>query len=129
MDEWLFTLKTKAIKKNCLNVIYNIKLEDGLYDVHVVKHVDDKTAEQRGWWHKLIGIMAKDLGYTAPEMKSVLKDQILGQMEVEFKGKTIQREASSEDLKKFGYSDLIEQTYRIASELGIRLPTPDIRKR
>ncbi len=129
LNKQKFIIKTREIKKNCLQAVYNIKQEDGIYQVTIEKYVEDKSAEQRGWWHMMIGIMAKDLGYSPAEMKSVLKNEILGQQEIEYKGKTIVKEASSEELKKYGYSELIEHTYRIASENGIILPNPDIRKR
>ena len=123
-----FIIKSKQIRANAAKAVSELT-SDPIMEVIIQEHKPDKTTEQRNWWHLLIGIMAKELGYTAGEMKSVLKNEILGQKEVEYQGKTISREASSEELKKFGYSDLIEQTYRIASEVGIILPNPDLRLR
>ncbi len=128
LNKQKFIIKTSEIKKNCLQAVYSIKQKDGVYQVTIEKYIEDKSAEQRGWWHMMVGIMAKELGYTPAEMKSVLKNEILGQQEIEYRGKTIVREASSEELKKYGYSELVEHTYRIAAESGIILPKPDMKR-
>lgn len=125
----VYELRTKEIKQACMKHIYSITKEDGLYDVKIEKHVDDKSAEQRNFLHLLIGIMAKELGYLPQEMKSVLKREIIGCDEVEYKGKTVEIEPSTEALKKYGYSEFISGVYVIASGLGITLPAVDLRKR
>ena len=125
----IYTIRNKEIKQNAINHVKSIMKEDGLYDVKISKHVEDKSTEQRNFLHMLIGIMAKELGYTPAEMKSVLKREIIGCDEVEYKGKTVEIEPSTEALKKYGYSEFIESVYVIAGGLGIVLPAVDMRKR
>jgi len=95
---------------------------DCIHQVTIEPYKDDKTAEQRKGWHLLLGILAKHCGYTLPEIKDVIKIETIGMQQMEWKGKIIDRIPSSEDEKKHGYSDLIEQTYRIGAEMGCVLP-------
>ena len=85
---------------------------------------EDKTAEQRGYFHVLCGILSEETGYTAGEIKELVKIRLYGTETVEVMGRTFERLKSSEKLGKKRYSALIEQILIIAGEAGITLPAP-----
>jgi hypothetical protein len=116
-----FKVTSKHIRQNAVEAVSKLTSEP-IMEVIIQEWKEDKTASQRGFWHILIGIMAEELGYTKAQLKVILKDEILGTEQVEYKGKIKDISASSEDEKKAGYSFLIEQTYVIAAEQGIVLP-------
>ena len=74
----------------------------------------------------LIGIMAKELGYTPLEMKNILKVRIMGtEIVKDWEGKEVEQIPSSEAEKRHGYSLLIDGTIEIGHELGMNLPLPN----
>lgn len=88
--------------------------------VTVTDYKEDKTGEQRSWFHVLCELFGKEIGYTKIQMKRVMLDKVFGTETV------LDREISksSESLKRADYSMLIEQTYIEAGEMGIVLPPP-----
>jgi len=117
----LIVINGVIAKKRALASV-NACMGDNIQQITIEPYVDDKTKEQRGGWHFLLGILGKELGYTLPEIKDVIKREVIGMKQVEWKGEIIDRLPSSEEEKKHGYSDLIDQTYRIAAEMGCILP-------
>lgn len=97
-------------------------------EVLIQDHKNGKTAEQRAFWHVLIGIMAKDSDCNPVHLKEWLKQEILGTVVIDFAGLEREATVSTERLNAEEYSDLIEHTYRIAAEAGIVLPNPRYRE-
>ena len=84
----------------------------------------DKTAEQRNFWHVLLGILSEETGYTVGEVKELIKKDELGTKDVMI-GKVLHTVTeSSEEANRETYSRLIEATYRLGAEAGISLPNP-----
>lgn len=83
------------------------------------------THEQRKTWHVLLRDWGKELGYTVNEMKNVAKRELMGTKVIEVRGKRYEVFPSSEDEDRYGYSELIEGTLRLAAESGCLL---DIRR-
>ena len=111
-------------KKRALEAV-NACMGDNIMQVTIEPFKDDKTANQRAFWHVLIGIMAKELGYTPLEMKNVLKVKIMGvEVVKDLDGNDLEQIPSSEDEKKHGYSLLIDGTIEAGHDLGMNLPTP-----
>lgn len=80
-----------------------------------------KTNAQRNAWHAMLGEWGKALGYTVPEMKCVAKRELMGTHWVKVNGKDYEIFPSSEDEDRFGYSALIDGTFRLAAEMGVLL--------
>jgi hypothetical protein len=88
----------------------------------------EKTNKQRGTWHALLTEFGKELGYTMPQMKDVVKRELMGSEFITMpNGKKYEVFASSEDEDRFGYADLIDGTLRIAAEQGVLLQIRDRR--
>lgn len=121
MDKLLIVVNSKSAREFAKTTVSKLT-GDVIHQVTIEPYKDDKTAEQRKGWHFLLSILAKHCGYTLPEIKDVIKIEAIGMQQMEWKGKIIDRIPSSEEEKKHGYSDLIEQTYRIAAEMGCVLP-------
>lgn len=81
----------------------------------------EKTHQQRKAWHAMLSEWGKALGYTTPEMKCVAKRELMGTHWIDVKGKKYEIFPSSEDEDRFGYSELIEGTLRLAAETGVLL--------
>ena len=82
----------------------------------------EKTQAQRRTWHALLTDFGKELGYTLPQMKDVVKHEILGSEWVTMpNGKRYEVLPSSEAEDRYSYAELIDHTLRIAAENGILL--------
>lgn len=127
MDRKRFVLwpDKSEIKVNCLTHISH--LDPGkTWDVVITQHVNSKTAEQRGWFHKLCQIWGAEAGLTLGEMKTIIKGKYFGLKEVEFMGMTVvMPDGHTESLGWKHYSGLIELTYQMAAEAGVLLPPAD----
>ena len=127
MFDHRFIISSPLIKKNALAAVMSIMGEDEM-EVIIKKHVDDKTAEQRNWFHTLCGLLSTDTGYTKGQMKELIKQEVIGTTLVKFAGRVREVTCSSEDQNKINYSELIEGAYRIGAEAGIVLPDPRPKK-
>ena len=119
-----FIITSKLIKRNAINAVMEKMGEDNM-EVIIQKHKEDKTAEQRGWFHALCKTLGEETGYTQAEIKELIKKAIIGTKMVKVGGYEKEVTESSESLDKIGYSELIEGAYRIGAEAGIQLPNPD----
>lgn len=106
-----------------LSVLSNflIKDEDD-YELWIGPARQEKTPKQRKTWHALLTEFGKAIGHTMPEMKIVVKREILGSSWIKMpNGKDYEIIPSSEDEERYGYANLIDQTLRIAAENGVLL--------
>lgn len=90
-------------------------------EVEIRQRRREKTHEQRKTWHVLLRDWGRELGYTVNEMKNVAKRELMGTKVIEVRGKKYEIFPSSEEEDRFGYSELIEGTLRLAAEQGILL--------
>ena len=98
-----------------------VRKEDDL-EIEVRERRKEKTAKQRGAWHALLTEFGKALGYTMPQMKEVVKRELMGSEWITLpNGKKYEVIPSSEAEDRYGYNDLIEGTLRIAAENGVLL--------
>lgn len=84
---------------------------------------ENKSGEQRSWWHILCGLFGQEVGYTKLQMKRLMLVEVFGTEKV----LGVDIAVSSESLNREDYSQLIEQTYIKASEMGVILPPPRMR--
>lgn len=98
--------------------------EDGKYRVVIEPHVSDKTAEQRGFFHLLCELAAKEYHTQMWKVKEAVKQELWGYDVVTIGGKQRVVTRSSESANKLEYSDLIETLYQMAAQDGINLPPP-----
>lgn len=122
-----FIIKSPEIKKNCLAAVMDI-MGDQNMEVVIREHEENKSAEQRAFFHLLCREMSRDTGYTEGQIKELIKQDVLGTVIVKFAGKTKEVTESSEAQVKRRYSELIDGAYRIAAEAGIVLPAPMYRE-
>lgn len=96
------------------------------WDLDISKHSANKTAEQRGWFHALIGIFSREVGVPAGDLKEICKAKVMGWKTVRYGGLELRvADGHSEALTLQQYSDLIEQVYILAGDAGISLPPAD----
>ena len=120
-------IDSKERRSFTLNLIQNIRQDDCPIEVTIEPYVEKHSGEQQGLWHAMVREFAREVGYTEPEMKEILKQLILGTVIKEFNGRQVEVTKSSQYdengklTNKELYSTLIEETYRIAGEMGIQL--------
>jgi len=125
MEKQVIVVNTATAKKRALAAVNGL-MSDHICQVTIEDYKHDKTAQQRGFWHVLIGIMAKELGYTPLEMKNILKVKIMGtEIVKDLDGNDLEQIPSSEAEKRHGYSLLIDGTIEIGHDLGMNLPLPN----
>ena len=110
------------VKHGLYECLKNLKLEKPK-QVSITDYKEDKTGEQRAWFHILCGLFGAETGYTKLQMKRVMMREVFG-VEIVL---DVEIPKSSENLKRDEYSQLIEQTYIKAGEMGIILPPPRMR--
>ena len=119
---WAHTPKIKEHAIQCINELD--RTED--WDVTIKKHVNSKTAEQRGFFHFLCTEFAHQAGMQAGEIKEIAKAKIFGWRKIEYGGVTlVVADGHSESLGAKKYGELIDTLYMLAGEAGITLPGPD----
>ena len=96
---------------------------DKKYRITVEDYKENKTDEQRAFFHVLCKFFSDDTGYTPEEIKQLCKVELMGTTMVNLAGREIEVVKSSETLKKQEYSELIETCYRLAAEAGVVLPS------
>ena len=133
MSELHFTLwnddSRTTVMSNISTHLFHLFSGEAEVDITIKPHRREKTQSQRGWFHKLCKIYGDEVGLTQGQVKDIVKAQILGWRHVTIRGVDIVvPDGSSEDLSRMEYSDLIETLYRLASESGVVLPNPDLRR-
>lgn len=89
------------------------------------EHKPDKTAEQRNYWHLILGIFADELGEPMGKVKMTIKARVLGAYFAEdLDGRLYLDLPSSESAKRKMYSALIDYTLQWGAECGYYLPPP-----
>ena len=118
-----FIINSEQIRSNAAQAVLAIRGEDNL-EVVIQEHNDDQTDEQRGFYHVLNGILAKELGASPNAMKMDIKRECWGSEMVTVRGHEFEVIMSTTKAKKDQYSELIECIYRVAADLGVVLPAP-----
>ena len=93
-------------------------------EVTIQEYKENKTAEQRAYFHILVNILADETGNTRGDMKEYIKKEVLGVTEVVVRGRSREVTLSSESQSIKMYARLIEHCYILGGELGCRLPPP-----
>ncbi len=90
--------------------------------VEIKNYKESKTSEQRKAFHLLCKLFGDETGYTLNEIKELVKGELLETTVITIAGKKREVTRSTESLKRDEYSQLIDETYRLAAEAGIVLP-------
>lgn len=102
-----------------LNVLTLDEQDD--IEIEIRQRRKEKTHLQRKTWHTLLRDWGREIGYTTNEMKNVVKRELMGTKVIKVGGKDYEIFPSSEDEDRYGYSELIDGTLRLAAESGILL--------
>ena len=121
-----FRIISRTAKINALQAVKDLMKEDNA-EVIIRPYRENKTAEQRGFWHVLLKIMSDETGYRQDEVKELIKKKLLGTRVIKIGSLEKEVTESSEAQSKLDYSALIEGTYQLAAEAGIALPNPRYR--
>ena len=117
-----FIIRNRDIRKRCMEAV-SVITSDVIQEVTIKPHVDSKTIEQRNFWHMLLGNMSDEVGMAPGDLKEIVKAKVMGWRTVSYGGvDLVIADGSSEQLNIKDYSMLIEQTYILAGEAGIKLP-------
>jgi len=113
------------ILDNCIDALRD--LDQGKdWDVTIKRHANNKTIEQRGFFHLLCAEFAQQTGMQPGEIKEIAKAKIFGWRKIEYGGITlVVADGHSEQLNATRYGELIDSVYMLAGEAGINLPEPD----
>lgn len=121
-----FIIRSKEVRQFAVKTVGEIPAEP-LMEVIIRPFKEDKTGEQRAWFHTLCGMLGEELGYTLEEVKEIAKKDCFGAKTVTIADVTREVVKSSEKAKRDEYSALIETVYRLAAFSGVVLPPPRAR--
>lgn len=113
--------RREQIKANLYECLKALPM-DKRFKITVEDYIEDKTAEQRGFFHALCKVFSDETGYTPEEIKQLCKVELMGTTVVTIAGRDVEVVKSSETLRRNEYSELIETIYRLAAEAGVILP-------
>ncbi len=85
----------------------------------------EKTQSQRAYWHAVLDEFGKELGYTRPQMKIVVKRLYYGSDWIALPDGTKHEVVeSSEKEDRAAYGRLIDFTLQLAAEQNVRIRDP-----
>jgi hypothetical protein len=122
-----FKITSKQIRHNAVQAVLECTAEK-VMRVTIEPYVEDKTGEQRGFWHVLLKIISDETGYRQEEVKELVKKKCLGTRSITIGGYEKEVTVSSESKNRTEYSELIDHTYQLAAEAGISLPAARYRE-
>ena len=121
-----FTLRNDRIRDNCIQAIRDIEITDRPMRVTINNHINSKTVQQRGWFHKLCALWGDEIGMQAGDVKEIAKAKLFGWKQISYGGITLTlADGHSENLNSMRYGELIDTVYLLAGESGIQLPEPE----
>lgn len=111
-------------RNNAISHIANIR-DDKSFQVTIKDKIDNKTAQQRNYFHQLLGIISNYSGDTIDDLKTRLCFTLGLTKEVTLKGgQVITQRISTEQLNKKGYSELIDAAQEACQILELNYPLP-----
>ncbi len=119
----IFPITSKDAKRSALQAVWSIRGEDGL-EVVIRKIKSHGTREQQAWFNIMVKMIADETGNSPEAIKAHIKEETFGKQTATIGGKVIEFIPRSDWDGKEGYSQLIENAYRIAADMGIVLPDP-----
>lgn len=119
----VYPINSKEAKRSALQAVWQIRGEDGL-EVVIRKIQSHGTREQVAWFNILCKMIADETGNNPEAIKAHIKEETFGKQVAKIGNKTIEFIPRSDWNGKEGYSQLIDNAYRIAAEMGIVLPDP-----
>lgn len=119
-----FVVKNEEVRQNLIKEIESLPLDKGMV---VDIREKTRTLPQNALWHKWVGILASECGYTPKDMKNTLKRSVLGMEEfINFEtGEVQETDVATSELKTKGFTELMDKTQQIANEMDIILPSPN----
>ena len=121
-----YTIRNERVRDNLIEEIKSIDIEKKLKRVTIADHVNSKSAQQRGFFHKLCALFGDEVGMQPGEVKEIAKAKLFGWNHIEYGGVTLTLAAGhSEELNSIEYGELIDIVYQLAGDAGIQLPPPD----
>lgn len=113
-----FHIRNEIVLKNCISFISQLPFGGWVVEIKKTK----RSNPQNNYWHKLVDILGKGLGYKPEEMKAILKDSFLGYDEIEYAGRLIKVPRKTSDLNTEQMAELITKTLALGMEMNIHLP-------
>jgi len=118
-----FTLISRDVMCNCVDFIARQE-QDGKIEVIVQERKAKRSGQQNRRLHKIIGMCAKEAGYTIAEMKITFKEELLEPLEiVEIKDYRIPEFKSTAAMSVSELNSFMEQVENLAAKwYSVRLP-------
>ena len=122
--------RCEIIRSNAMRYIRQLELDRPM-EIIIQPFKDSLSKQQRGGFHWLCQVLGDRLGYTAGEIKEMVKRDMYGTKIVTVAGHMFEVTESSEydsegkKRKTDDYARLIDGIYRLAAEAGEVLPMLD----
>jgi hypothetical protein len=117
----LFSIRDDQVRANCLQHIKSLEPWK-LYDVEIKE--PKKSRNQEKYVHMLWGILAKETGEDAQDLKDRVLLATFGPRELVVNEKTYLLPVRSSELTKERYTRLIDATLMIFDQLNLQAPMP-----
>ncbi len=117
----IYLIRTPNDKSKVCAVISGLNLEGELKQVEITNYRKNRSGEQNKKWHAMVRDIAKELGYTPIEMKTIIKYALGYYHEIQGKSGILMVFVETSKMKVDELITLIDQTYFWASEKGIYL--------
>lgn len=117
----IYILKDDKIKANCIDYIKSL---DGVWDIEINKHKNNRSLAQSRLYHMWVGIISKDTGNSHDELCEIFKLKFLGSETINAMGYKIERPKSTTKLNTQEFTDYLDKIEALATSIDIRLPHP-----
>lgn len=115
-----FIIRNDQVRQNCLDYLKDMTN----VTVKIATYKKVRSNQQNALYWSLIGLIAKEGGYETDDLHLALKCRFLGTEEKVIMGKVVTVPKSTTKLNTREFGELIDKVYALASELNIKLPTP-----
>lgn len=114
-------LRDRDLKRKACDAVLDTPT-DPIHEITIRPYREDKTAEQRKFFHVLCGLAAKEYHTQPWKVKEAVKLEAFGPVHTTIAGKDYVLTRSSESLTRKEYSELINTLLAMAAHDGIYLP-------
>lgn len=115
-----FIIHNDQIRQNCFDYLKGLTN----VTVEIKQHKKGRSTQQNKMYWSILGLIAKEGGYETDDLHLALKCRFLGTEEKVIMGKVVTVPKSTTKLNTREFGELIDKVYALASELNIKLPTP-----
>jgi len=119
----LFVTVNDQVKQRAINEITALS---GIYDIDVKPHVKSRSTSQNRLMWMWLNLISKETGNDPDDLHNLFKIKFLGTEEKTLYGTKMEIPKSTTKLSTKEFTNYLDRIENLATDIGIKLPHPDI---